>query len=186
MSATRDIEEIGVEHLSAEAAAGFGKALVFGVTHPTSDGEWWKCWEGCAELSEGRQWVGFVRAAGSMPDVTEMEREPGTELIIPVGGEIVQIVAYGIQDASGVERPDGRTARAFVLKPGSALVMNAGVWHAAAFGLNGETSYFYVAQRRKAEDSEGRRGWVELARRTILRPRADHTAQAQNAGDGHD
>jgi ureidoglycolate hydrolase len=115
-----------------------------------------------------------------------MEREPGTELIIPVSGEIVQFVARGVHDTSGLDRPDGRTARAFVVKPGSALLMNAGVWHAAAFGLNGEASYFYVAQRRKAEDSEGRGGWVELADRLILRPRADHMAPAQVTGDRDD
>ncbi|MGO4563334.1 ureidoglycolate lyase [Rhizobiales bacterium 3FA27D7] len=186
MSATRDIEEIRVEPLSAEAAQGFGKALLFGATHPTSDGGWWKCWEGCAELSQGRQWVGFVQAGDSMPDITEMEREPGTELIIPVSGEIVQCVAHGVQDASGIERPDGRTARAFVVKPGSALAMNAGVWHAAAFGLKGEASYFYIAQRRKAEDSEGRGGWVELLGRLILRPRADQMVPHMAAGDRDD
>lgn len=105
-----------------------------------------------------------------MPDVREMEREPGTEIIIPVDGQIVQLVALGTKVAAGIERPDGRTAKAFLMAPGSALLMARGVWHAAAFGLGRECSYFYVAERRKAEESEGRGGWVEFAHRMKLRP----------------
>lgn len=171
MSAVREIREMWSEQLTVEAAAGFGKALVFDATRPTSTGEWWRCWEGCAELSAGRQWIGFVRATASVPDVTEMEREPGTEVIIPVNGEIIQVVAQGVRDATGVERPDGRTAHAFIVRPGSALLVYPGIWHAAAFGLRGEASYFYAAERRKAEDSEGRGGWMEIADRLILRAR---------------
>lgn len=164
MSVLREIE---VEDLSPAAAAEFGRALVFDAP-ATSQGEWWKCWEGCAELSAGRQWVGFVQAAAGNPDIIEMEREPGTEIVIPVTGEIVQVVAPGTCDQAGTQRPDALKARAFVLRPGTALVMAPGVWHAAAFGLNGPASYFYVAERRKAEDSEGRGGWVEFADRFRL------------------
>lgn len=159
-----------MEPLTAEAAAPFGKALLFTATRPSSAGDWWRCWEGCAELSAGRQWVGFVRAAASTPDIHEMEREPGTEIVIPVAGEIVQMVAFGTRDAAGMERPDGQTARAFVVRPGTALLMSPGIWHAAAFGLGDETAYFYIAERRRAEESEGRGGWVETAERMILRP----------------
>jgi ureidoglycolate hydrolase len=171
-----DLQEIVIEPLTADALAGFGTALTFGVPEPTSHGEWWRCWEGCAQLSAGRQWVGFVRSKAAMPLVDEMEREPGSEIVIPVEGEIVQMVAHGTLDGAGVERPDGRTARAFAMKPGTALVMPAGLWHAAAFGLNGEAAYFYVAERRRAEDSEGRGGWVKLAGELLLRPRGEGTA----------
>lgn len=180
MTAVREILDLSIEPLTKDAAAAFGKALVFnGGVRPTSGGDWWRCWEGCAELSAGRQWAGFVRAQPSVPDIQEMEREPGTEMILPVNGEIVQVVALGTRDAAGVERPDGRSARAFFLKPGSALVMSPGVWHAAAFGLGREASYFYIAERRKAEESEGRCGWVEIAERIILRPRRARVAPGQ-------
>ncbi|MFD1330168.1 ureidoglycolate lyase [Mycoplana ramosa] len=162
------LREIEIEMLRPETAAVFGRALVFDGRPATSSGEWWRCWEGCAELSAGRQWVGFVQASGGNPEIRSMEREPGTEIVIPVDGELVQVVATGTRDATGVERPDALEARAFVLKPGTALVMAPGVWHAAAFGLRGPTSYFYVAERRKAEDSEGRGGWVEFADRFRL------------------
>ncbi len=170
------LQEIAIEPLTAAAAAGFGMALTFDTLEATSRGEWWRCWEGCAQLSAGRQWVGFVRSDAAMPLVGEMEREPGTEIIIPVEGELVQLVANGTRDAAGVERPDGRSARAFMMKPGTALVMPAGLWHAAAFGLNGRAAYFYVAERRKAEDSEGRGGWVKLAGELLLRPCLEGTA----------
>ncbi|GLR54858.1 ureidoglycolate lyase [Shinella yambaruensis] len=162
------LREIEAEALRPETVAEFGRALVFEGRPASSAGEWWRCWEGCAGLSEGRQWVGFVRVDGESPEIREMEREPGTEIVIPVEGELVQVVSNGTRDPSGVERPDARGARAFVLKPGTALVMAPGVWHAAAFGLRGPASYFYVAERRKAEDSEDRGGWVEFADRFRL------------------
>ncbi|MGB3390584.1 MAG: ureidoglycolate lyase [Pseudaminobacter sp.] len=169
--------EIAIEPLTVETITGFGEALIFDGTMPTSGGEWWRCWEGCAQLSAGRQWVGFVQARAGVPMVSEMEREPGSEIIIPVKGEIVQMVAHGTCDATGTERPDGRTARAFALKPGTALVMPAGLWHAAAFGLDGEAAYFYVAERRRAEDSEGRGGWVKLAGDLTLYARGQGRAE---------
>src|SRR5690349_12963267 len=77
MNAVREILDLSIEPLTKGAAAIFGKALVFGGgVRPTSGGDWWRCWEGCAELSAGRQWAGFVRAQPSVPDIQEMEREP--------------------------------------------------------------------------------------------------------------
>lgn len=157
------LREIKIEALRPETAAEFGRALVFEGRSAGSAGAWWRCWEGCAELSAGRQWVGFVQAAGGCPEIREMEREAGTEIVIPVDGVLVQVVASGTRGDAARQMPDALTARAFVLKPGTALVMAPGVWHAAAFGLREPASYFYVAERRRAEDSEGRGGWVEFA-----------------------
>lgn len=157
------LREIEIEELRPEMAADFGRVLVFDQNTASSFGGWWKCWEGCAELSAGRQWVGFVQTEGGRPEIREMERERGTEIIIPVLGELVQVVTTSTDEANGRLRPDALKARAFVLKPGTALVMAPGIWHAAAFGLRGPASYFYVAERRKAEESEGRGGWVEFA-----------------------
>lgn len=162
------LREIEMEILSPETASRFGQALTFDDKGPDSSGPWWRCWEGCAQLSPGRQWVGFVQATGDNPEIIEMEREPGTEIIIPVSGQLVQVVATGTCDRAGVERPDALKARAFIINPGSALLMAQGVWHAAAFGFSGPASYFYVAERRRAEDSEGRGGWVEFADRFRL------------------
>lgn len=177
------VRYIGIEPLTALAVADFGTAVLPNPARPTGTGPWWACWEGCAGLGDGQQWLGFVQAGAAPPEVTEMEREPGTELVIPVAGEIVQIVAHGLRDAAGVDRPDGRTARAFVLRPGQALMMNPGVWHAAAFGLNASAAYFYIARRRKAEDSEGRGGWVALAEGQVLQPHPGRMAPDQGTGD---
>ena len=87
------LREIETEALRPETTAEFGRALVFDGP-ATSSGEWWQCWEGCAELSAGRQWVGFVQASGGNPEIREMEREPGTEIVIPVDCELVQVVEY--------------------------------------------------------------------------------------------
>jgi ureidoglycolate hydrolase len=162
------IRTIPVERLTVDAAEKFGKVLAFGDRQASSRGDWWQCWEGCAELSAGRQWVGFVEAAAGMPAISEMEREPGTEMIIPVQGTIVQVVALGGPDGKSGICPDARTARAFIIARGEALVMAPGVWHAAAFGLNDKAAYFYVAERRRAEQSEGRLGWVEIAGGEVL------------------
>lgn len=121
-------------------------------------------------MSMGRQWVGFVTALAGMPLIGEMEREPGTEMIIPVSGAIVQVIALGDPDGRNMTQPDASTARAVLMQPGEALVMSPGVWHAAAFGLDKDASYFYVAERRKAEQSEGRLGWVEIADGVRLQP----------------
>lgn len=176
------LREIETEALRPETVTEFGKALVFHGQAASSSGEWWRCWEGCAELSAGRQWVGFVQADGGSPIIREMEREPGTEIVIAADGELVQVVAPSIFDANGVDRPDPLKARAFVLRPGTALLMAPGVWHAAAFGLRGPASYFYIAERRKAEDSEGRGGWVEFADRFQLNCR--NSASRKGSVDG--
>lgn len=163
---------IPVIDLSPEAVAGFGTALMSSDVAPTSGGPWWSCWEGLCGLSDGRQWVGFVRARAESPEISEMEREPGTEIIIPVDRPIIQVVAPGAgQDG---ERPDASRACALLIRPGTALLMNAGVWHAAAFGQDAVASYFYIAERRRADESEGRGGWVALTGgKTILcRPAA--------------
>lgn len=178
------VREIELEALTTQMPAEFGKALVFDQAAASSAGEWWACWEGCAELSAGRQWVGFVQAEGGNPQIAEMEREPGTEIVIPVTGDLVQFVAGGTRDHAGVERPDALKARAFVIRPGTALVMAPGVWHAAAFGLRGPASYFYVAERRRAEDSEGRGGWVTFADSFRLISRhSRHPALQADRGD---
>lgn len=176
------LREIEAEPLTSENAAQFGKVLAFDGP-ASSAGEWWNCWEGCAELSQGRQWVGFVRSRAANPTIAEMEREPGTEIVLPVTGKVVQIVAAGTRDAEGTDRPDPLTARAFIIKPGTALVMAPGIWHAAAFGLGAPASYFYVAERRKAEDSEGRGGWVEIADGFRLTCRVAEPAIAAKVGD---
>lgn len=162
------IRTIAIERFDPHSIGKFGRALSFSALQPTSTGEWWKCWEGCAELSAGRQWVGFVQAAAGTPVITEMEREPGTEMIIPVSGRIVQVVALNDPEGQTSARPDAATARAFLMQPGEALVMAPGVWHAAAFGFGADASYFYVAERRRAERSEGRLGWVEISGGELL------------------
>jgi len=156
------VYEIELQDLSPAAVAGCGSALMTdpGVA-PDSLGDWWQCWEGLAGLSDGRQWTGFVQAAPGWPLVAEMEREPGTELIVPVDRPIVQVIAPA--SPAGEARPDAKAARAILVRPGTALVMAPGVWHAAAFGGNAAAAYFYIAERRRAEDSEGRGGWVALA-----------------------
>lgn len=164
------VRTVVIEPLSPQSASKYGKALTFSDVSATSVGDWWKCWEGCAELSAGKQWVGFVKAAAGIPLIAEMEREPGTEMIIPVSGTIVQTVALGDPEGRRAAHADASTARAFVVRPGEALVLAPGVWHAAAFGLDGEASYFYVAERRKADQSEGRLGWVTIADSKLLQP----------------
>ena len=173
------IKMIEAEDVTQAAVAPFGSALMFHDAAPTSQGEWWNCWEGTAELSKGRQWVGFVRTQCGICQISEMEREPGTEIIIPVEGEIAQVVALGTIGEDGVERPDALTARAFLLKPGTALVMAPGVWHAAAFGSTSDASYFYIAERRKAETSEGRGGWVALTEKLKVKFRLDDWSTAR-------
>lgn len=165
-----NVKTIPIERLTTTAAERFGKALVFGDRQATSRGDWWQCWEGCAELSAGQQWVGFVEAAARIPVISEMEREPGTEIIIPVRGTIVQVVALGGPHGMSATQPDAQTARAFIIACGEALVMQPGVWHAAAFGLHDKATYFYVAERRRPEQSEGRLGWVEIAGGEVLQP----------------
>jgi len=164
------IRTIAIERFEPHFIGKFGKPLSFSGLQPTSTGEWWKCWEGCAELSAGRQWVGFVQAAAGTPLISEMEREPGSEMIIPVSGRIVQVVALSNPAGQTVARPDASTARAFLMEPGEALVIAPGVWHAAAFGFGADASYFYIAERRRAEQSEGRLGWVEISGGELLQP----------------
>ncbi|WP_347310811.1 hypothetical protein [Defluviimonas sp. SAOS-178_SWC] len=175
---------IAVQELSPDVVAGCGTALMSDPSiDSTSGGPWWQCWEGLAGLSHGRQWTGFVRATPGWPVIAEMEREPGTEIIIPVERPIIQVIAPSTKP--GIDRPKAEAARAVLIRPGTALVMAPGVWHAAAFGGDAAASYFYIAERRKAEDSEGRGGWVALADGMKIVCRPMHSGEADERNPVH-
>ncbi len=79
-----------------------------------------------------------------------MEHHPHTsEAIAPIGATIVVPIATV---------PDARAVHAVVLQPGQCLVLQAGIYHAPAMGLDGPSLYYWLA----AVDAMNTEPWSEI------------------------
>jgi hypothetical protein len=102
---------------------------------PTSKGAGFDCWFNVAELTGQNLKLGQVVARRGDGSVRVMERHPDIELLVPITGPMIQVVAPGRDLTDATEQPRAEEAIAFVLQPGEAvdeetLYMFAGLPHA--------------------------------------------------------
>ena len=78
----------------------------------------------------------------------EMERHLHTqEALFGTGEPIVFLVAPASEEAERLQKgPDAKDTVAIILNPGQVAVLDRGVWHSPAHGLNTETSYYWMAE----------------------------------------
>lgn len=86
--------------------------------------------------------LGMTSAPGMPFTSTVMEQHANVEeALLPAGSAIVLAVAEAIDG----EAPRAEDVRAFVVAPGTAVILNPGVWHDACRGLDGPTSYYWLS-----------------------------------------
>lgn len=81
---------------------------------------------------------------------SSMERhEHVEEALIPAGAPIVLAVAIH----SGADAPEANNVEAFLINPGTAVVLNKGIWHDACRGAVGPTAYYWLSSCSDAGSS---------------------------------
>jgi ureidoglycolate lyase len=152
--------------LDDEAFRPFGRAVKLPQARARKRGIDWDCWFELGSLGACEPSVGIVLTRPTDGRIEQMEREPTSELLLPVTGAVVQAVAPpGDLDDAGAQ-PDADAVAAFVVEPGEAVIMAPGTWHWAAIPLRGETLYYFVTQAQRLEP--GQSPWVPFrAGRTV-------------------
>ena len=136
---------LAVEKLSRDEFQSFGTAVLEPQDSPTSCGEGFECWFGVGTLNGLDFQVGQVIAQKPPGGITRMERHDHPELLLPITGAVVQVVAPRGDFADLEDCPDGAAARAFLIEPGEAVLIDSGTWHAAAVPVDEKTLYYFAA-----------------------------------------
>jgi len=137
---------VEAEELTVEGFAPYGQAILVAETAAPKVGDDWDCWLGLGHFGTGEQSVGFVRTRPTGKPIVHMERHLG-EFLVPVASPVVQAMAVPGDLHSRNEKPDAATVRAFIIRPGQAIVMAVGAWHWAALPLRDEeVLYYFIAQ----------------------------------------
>ena len=129
----------------------FGKVHAFGLqeTAPAADGSlvvtlgdgWTDAYTANPIISTNGS-LGFTRGPAAPFDTRQMERHLLTEeALFPAAAPLVLAVA----PPTGTAAPNAADIRAFVINPGTAVVLHKGTWHDACRGADGETFYYWMA-----------------------------------------
>lgn len=123
---------IAITTLTSEAVAPYGWMLGKGL--PTQAGipvfsnprtDFWQ--EHVFDTAGGEPEVLWVNYRDTNPDIDTLEVHLRTQqAIVPLGGEIIHVVALSAQDG----RPDPTSLRAFRIAVGQGICMRPGCWHA--------------------------------------------------------
>jgi ureidoglycolate lyase len=148
------------EELTVEAFAPYGQAVLVPRTPAPKTGEDWDCWFGLGSFGECNPVVGIVITRPMDGVVTAMERETKVEFLLPITGPVVQAVALPGDLSDHTQQPDAATVRAFILRPGQAILMAPGTWHWAALPLRTETLYYFVGEPHPPEPGRELSPWV--------------------------
>ncbi len=101
--------------------------------------------------------IGATAVAGGPFVSSKMERHVlSEELLICGDGEMILTVA----DSDPEEAPRSRDVRAFIMRPGDAVVLGRGIWHDANHGLHRDTTYFFLIPQRDFVAPEVK--WTEI------------------------
>ncbi len=96
-------------------------------------------WYAVEPALRGTAYLGRTCTVALPVTVRALERHAHDELIIPTNHPLAVLLTRG-----GDEAPDATTALAVTLTPEEALVIAAGTWHSAAYGLDRATTYHWL------------------------------------------
>ena len=150
---------IAAEPLSPESFAPYGRIVAFDGTAPelvrAAGSDWTDAYDERPITREVPS-LGMTSAPGAPFVSSVMERHANVEeALLPAGRAIVLAVV----EASAATAPATDDVRAFVVPPGTAVVLAPGTWHDACRGADGPTSYYWLAS---CVDS-GSSPWTPLA-----------------------
>jgi ureidoglycolate lyase len=144
------------EELTAEAIAGYGTAIEAPADLTPRVGLGWQCWFGLGTMSRGEPLVGIVKTRPAGGIVPMMERHPTTEFLLPISGPVIQPLGLPGNFDNHREDPDPMTVRAFIIRPGQAVLMAPATWHWAALPLHDEeVLYYYMVEPHPLEPGRG-------------------------------
>lgn len=147
---------VPIEELHSADLAGFGHVVHLGrdaVDTVSSIGAGFTDRYTAEPLIEAPGHLGLTSVAALPAHVLRMERHLYTSEALFCAGEAVVVPVAPIGSA-----PRTSELRALLIRPGQALVLAPGVWHAPCLGLNGPASYYWHA----AVDDSVETVWTEL------------------------
>ncbi len=150
---------IEAEELTVERFAPYGQAILMPEGPAPKVGAEWDCWTRLGQFGSAEQWVGLVRTRPASRPITHMECHLA-ELLIPVTGPVIQAMAEAGDGSTRGAQPEAGTVRAFIVRPGQAIIMAPGAWHWAALPVDGETLYYFVTQSDPQGAGRERDPWV--------------------------
>jgi len=136
--------------VTAESFAPFGKVHAFGLGQPADDdgslvvtaGDGWNDAFTAKPLISTNGSLGVTQGPAAPFSTRQMERHLLTEeALFPADAPLVLAVAAPTDAAA----PQAADIRAFVINPGTAVVLHEGTWHDACRGAGGETHYYWMA-----------------------------------------
>ncbi len=157
------------EELSSEAFAPYGQAVLVPQTPAPKTGDDWNCWFGLGCFGECEPVVGIVVTRPTDGLIAAMERETKVEFLLPITGPVVQSVALPGDLSDHTQQPDAATVRAFIVRPGQAILMAPGTWHWAAMPLGEETLYYFITQPHPPEPGRELSPWVPFQENNTVR-----------------
>jgi ureidoglycolate lyase len=112
-------------------------------------GHYWDTWVTWPRIDPPLDSFGTVVARRPESPIVLMEAHTCQELLAPITGAIVQPLALGADMNDPDAGPPLDSIVAFVIKPGEAILIDAGIWHAPALPYDqSETTYQFVFPRQ--------------------------------------
>lgn len=156
------VRVVQVEILSEEAIRPMGQTVQLRVdAAPDLSGPTWSCWYPLARVPGSRPLLlGLVETRPVRGPVTLMERHEGrVEVLIALDRPIVQMVAPYTRRSA---RPLADSVRAFLVRPGEALILSPGTWHAPAAAVSADvTRYLFGLPEQDHSDLDS--GWTVIS-----------------------
>ena len=144
-----NILEINVEKLTAEAFAPYGEVIDLAKTPAHFKGDGWNCWFPVNSIKyQNEMGIGITQSIKKEAIVTRMERHvDNVELLMPIKDALIQPMALPQELDNPDALPDPHTVKAFLIKPGQAIIMKKGAWHDAAHTVKDDTFYYFFAEK---------------------------------------
>ncbi len=164
MEKVDNVIELVAEPLTKESFAPYGKAILHprSMGEPTKSADHWECWVYMGDMTPGTASLGIVTTRWTDKPIYVMEAHSVREVLMPLDKPLIQVVAEPCDIADIGARPDISTAKAFILEPGQAIVMEVGTWHYAAVPFEGEAVYYFLANRESTDPGGTPNRWIEF------------------------
>jgi ureidoglycolate lyase len=145
--------------LTESSFAPFGQVVMGSAGAPNYSGEGWKSLFPAAKAHIPNGEIGWVITKPKEEYIVYgMEREPEVEIIWPVTGPIIHVVAPPGDLKNHTEQPNAQKTKAFIVQPGQIIIMHPGTWHYASFPAGNEGVFYYFITK----DHPREPGWEDV------------------------
>lgn len=158
------------EELTLEGFMPYGEAVLIPQNPSPFSGKGWECWFPRGGLGDQSASVGIVVTKPTDGVIEAMEREPIKEFLLPLTAPIIQAVAPPGDINNPNEKPDPASVRAFIIRPGQAIIMSPGTWHWAALPLKDKpTTYFFLGEEHSPLPGRDSSPWVTFVQNSKVK-----------------